>query len=190
MAAGLLAALGHGAPPLLLALLKPLPRLSQRVLPIPPASALLFLLMPLLVSSQFALRSALFVPKIAEQSFFHMHITRDISHATITSILGPRLPHHPIQELERALRAIPVLRDPRLPLPAVPPPAALPRRRHRRRETGRDCRQLCVLLLVLLLSQDAGARFNREKEKLAASATKHHFNFGLRFSTTDGLESS
>ena len=47
MAAGLLAALGHGAPPLLLPLLKPLPRLSQRVLPIPPASALLFLLMPL-----------------------------------------------------------------------------------------------------------------------------------------------
>ena len=43
-----MAALGHGTPSLLLALLKPLPRLSQRVLPIPPASALLFLLfMPL-----------------------------------------------------------------------------------------------------------------------------------------------
>ena len=90
---------------------------------------------------------------------------RDISHATITSILGPRLPHHPIQELERALRAIPVLRDARLPLPAVPPPAALPRRRHRRRgEGGRDCRQLGMFILGLLFSQDAGARFNREKD--------------------------
>ena len=56
VAAGLLAALGHGAPPLLLALLKPLPRLSQRVLPIPPASALLFLTYPSLPCSLCGLR--------------------------------------------------------------------------------------------------------------------------------------
>ena len=46
LAAGLLAAVGHGAPPLLLTLLKLLSRVPQRILPFPPAGSLSASLFP------------------------------------------------------------------------------------------------------------------------------------------------